>query len=301
MVLVAGATGLVGRELCRRLVNRHEPVRALVRETSDPARVAALQSLGVDIVRGDLRDPASLAAACRGVTAVVTTVSAMPFSYEAGVNDLATTDTAGSLALIEAARKAGVGQFVYTSFSGGIGLDFPLSRAKRAVEDALVEGGLAYTILRPSFFMEVWLSPVAGFDYANAKAVLYGDGGNPISWISTADVAEFAVQSLTLVSALDRRFELGGPEPLAPLQVVAIFEKAGGRPFEVQFVGDDGLRKQQESATDPFQASFAALQRCYARGEAIEMGRSTDTLPVRLTSVARYAETALGREPARAG
>ena len=64
---------------------------------------------------------------------------------------------------------AGVGQLVYTSFSGQMDLDFPLRNAKRVVEQHLKESGLTYTILRPSFFDEVWLSPALGFDAAKRE------------------------------------------------------------------------------------------------------------------------------------
>ena len=63
MILVAGATGLVGSEVCRRLSRRSRKVRALVRETSDAAKKKALQESGVTLVVGDLRDRDSLVAA----------------------------------------------------------------------------------------------------------------------------------------------------------------------------------------------------------------------------------------------
>ena len=301
MIFVAGATGLLGREVCHRLVERGATVQALVRPTADPAKVAGLVALGVEIAAGDLRDPASLATACRRTSAVITTVSAMPFSYEAGVNDLATTDRAGTTALIEAASRAGVEHFIYTSFSGGIDVEFPLGDAKRDVEHALIESGLAYTILRPSYFMEVWLSPATGFDALNAKAAIYGSGENPISWISIGDVAEFAARSVGLPAALDRTLELGGPEPLSPLQVVAIFERVGGRAFELQFVPEEVLVAQQQAAGDPFLASFAALQRAYARGDAVETGRILDVFPIRLTPVEEYAARVVGAAAVPAG
>lgn len=78
------------------------------------------------------------------------------------------------------------------------------------------QSGLTYTILRPSYFMEVWLSPVVGFDFPNATAQLYGSGRNPISWISLGDVARFAVESLDHPNARNATLELGGPEALSP-------------------------------------------------------------------------------------
>ena len=196
MNLIVGATGNLGSEICRQLAAKGKPVRALVRATSDPAKVAALRDCGAEPVQGDLRDPASLAAACQGVTAVISTVSSMPFSYQPGENDIQSVDLEGVKVLIDAAQAAGVQHLVYTSFTGNIELDFPLRNAKRAVEQYLKDSGLVYTILRPSYFMEAWLGPAVGFDYPNAKARVYGAGQSPISWISLLDVVQFAVESV---------------------------------------------------------------------------------------------------------
>ena len=304
MILVVGATGMVGGQVCRRLAARGIPARALVRATSDPAKVEALRGLGIDVVTGDVRDAASLAEACRQVTAVISTLSSMPFSYEPGVNDIATTDRDGLVRLIDAARDAGVRQFVYTSFSGNIDLSFPLRDAKRAVETHLRASGMRWTILRPSYFMEGWLSPAVGFDAPAATATLYGDGTSPISWISLADVASFAVASLDEPAAADATLELGGPQALAPLQVVRIFERLGGRTFPVQHVPVEALAAQQAAADDPMQQSFSGLMRCYALGDPIEMRSVLDAFPVHLTTVEEYAARTLevpGPAPATAG
>ena len=88
MILVVGATGMVGGEVCRRLAAAGAPVRALVRATSDPAKVEALQALGVEFTQGNLCDRASVDAACQSVRAVISTVSSMPFCHQPGVNDI---------------------------------------------------------------------------------------------------------------------------------------------------------------------------------------------------------------------
>ena len=289
MILVVGATGLVGGEVCRRLAAREIPARALVRATSDPAKVEALRTLGIEVVEGDLRDPASLTDACRDVSAVIDTVSSMPFAYQPGINDIATTDLEGALHLIDAAKAAGVERFVYTSFSGNIDLDFPLRNAKRTVEAYLKLSGLTYTILRPSYFMEVWLSPAVGFDPANAKATIYGTGANPISWIALGDVAEFAVRSLDAPAARNAILELGGPAALTPAQVVEIYERLHGRPFEVGYVPAEALAAQQAAAGDPMAQLFSGLMRCYADGDAIDMRATLRDFPVVLTSVDEHA------------
>ena len=299
MILVAGATGYLGGDICRRLTSAGRPVRALVRKTSDPGTVAALLKLGAEIVEGDLRDQSSLATACRGATAVVSTVTTTR-TRQPG-DGLATTDEQGQLALVEAAEAAGVKKFVYVSFSGGVGGDDALTHAKRTVEQRLARSRMRWTILRPTCFMEAWLSPALGFDFPNARATIYGSGRNRMSWISLGDVAAFAVIALDDPAADNQTIELGGPEALSPLEVVDIFEEIGGRPFEVQHVPEEALRAQAAGASDPMERAFATLMLGYANGDEIPMEETLERFPVKLTSVADYAHAALasaGAKPA---
>lgn len=289
MILVVGATGMLGGEVCRRLAAGGKPFRALVRPTSDPARVEGLRALGAEIVSGDLRDRTSLGRACHDSSAVITTVSSMPSSYEAGSNDIETTDLGGTQHLVDAARAAGVLRFVYTSLSGNIDLDCPLRNAKRTVEAYLKLSGLTYTILRPSCFMQVWLTPAVGFDPANASATIYGTGERPISWIHVSDVAEFAIRSVDAPGARNATLELGGPQPLTQLEAVRVFERAVGQPFTLQHVPEESLRERQQRATDPMERSFATLMRCVAAGDPIDMRAALAAIPVLLTSMEEYA------------
>ncbi len=301
MILVVGATGVVGGEICRRLIASGQPVRALVRDSSAPDKVAALQALGVETVVGDLRDGASLDAACRGVSAVITTAASMPYSYVPGQNDITTTDAAGTMRLVDAAIAAGAEHFTYTSFSSNLDIDTPLTQAKRAVEHHLIDSGLGYTILRPSCFMEAWLSPMVGFDPANGKATIYGTGAEPVSWIAVGDVAEFAVRSIDAPAARNTALELGGPDALSPLEVVRIFEEIGGRPLETQHVPVEALQAQQEAATDPMAQSFSGLMRAVAGGDRIDMASTLRVIPVPMTTVRDYARAVIGETAGAAG
>jgi uncharacterized protein YbjT (DUF2867 family) len=289
MILVVGATGMVGSEICKKLTAQGKPVKALVREMSDPAKVERLRAMGVTLVTGDVRDPVSLKAACQGATAVISTVSAMPFAYVPGQNDVESVDREGAKNLIDAAKAVGVSRFIYTSFSKNMNLDFPLRNAKRATEQYLKESGLIYTILRPGYFMEVWLSPAVGFDAANGKATIYGSGDQPISWISFQDVAQFAVEALDREAACNTTLEIGGPEMRSPHQVIHIYEQATGKNFETTHVPAEALEAQQAGADDPMQQSFIGLMRCYAAGDPIDMGETLKTFPVKMKTVEEFA------------
>jgi uncharacterized protein YbjT (DUF2867 family) len=291
MNLVVGATGMVGGEVCRLLAAMGKPVRALVRPAAEPAKVANLKSLGIEIVEGDLRDRASLDRACRGATAVITTASSMPFSWNPPENTIETVDLHGQIGLIDAARAAEVAHFISISFTPDA--NFPLRNAKRTVEAHLRQSGLTYTILRSSYFLEVWLSPAVGFDAANATMQIYGAGHNKISWIALSDVAQFAVASLDNPVARNATIALGGPEALSPLEVIRIFDQIGGRSFTVQHVPVEAIRAQQTAAPDQMQQSFAGLMLCYAAGDPIDMRATLQAFPIQLTSVKDYAQRVL--------
>ena len=156
-----------------------------------------------------------------------------------------------------------------------------------------MEENLGYTILRPTFYMEGWLSPLLGFDYKNAQARIYGAGRNPISWISFRDVAEFAARCVDNPDARGMILELGGPEPLAPLAVVRIFEEIGGRTFTVEHIPEDLLSAQFEQADDDVPKSVTGLMLDYASGDPKDMTEVLRTFPAQLTSVRDYATRVL--------
>lgn len=292
MRLVVGATGYLGGEICRRLVKEQQTVRALVRSTSDAAALDQLHSLGVALVEGDLKDPASLARACKDIDTVFSTATTTRTRQQG--DTIESADGQGQLNLVKAARESGVDRFIYVSYSGQIGTDDPLTLAKRSVEQAVRSSGMHYTILRPSCFMEAWLSPTLGFDFINAKASIFGQGVNKISWISLQDVAAFAVESLFNPAALDAVLELGGPEALSPHEVVSIFEEVGGRPYELLHLPEEGLVQQIATAQDSLQKTFSALMLSIARGDAINMEKTLKLFPLKLTSVRDYASRSVG-------
>ena len=289
MVLVVGATGLVGNEVCQRLRRLGEPVRALVRTTSSKDKIEALRSSGAELCVGDLKNPPSIAAACRGVDAVISTASST-LNRQPG-DSIESVDAEGQLNLVRTARDAKVNRFVFVSFRRTPGMSFPLAHAKEQVENAVKS--LNFTVVQSSWFMEVWLSPALGFDYRKGEARIYGPGTSPISWVSYRDVAEICAISLRHPAALRNTIEFGGPEALSPLEVVARFERISGTPFRLEHVSEQMLITQFEGATDPLQRSFAALMLGYLRGDAIDMTRVVDTFGIALSQVDEYARRVL--------
>jgi uncharacterized protein YbjT (DUF2867 family) len=293
MTLVVGATGLLGMEICRRLAAAGKPFRAMVRKTSDAAKKETLRKLGAEIVEADLKERQSLVGACHGATAVITTPTAIGSRQEG--DSFESVDLKGQRNLVDAARDAHVAQFVFISVAGDLGKGGgnPLIDAKRVVEDHLRRSGLVYTIVRPSFFMEIWLSPHLGFDPENARAAVYGSGEKEISFISLCDVAQFAVDSLSNPAARNAVIELGGPEALTQLQIVGIFEEIAGRPFEKQFVSEEDLQTRKAAAGTPVELTFADLTLAAARGNKIDMRETSQKFSFKPESVREYAAKVL--------
>lgn len=164
-ILVTGATGKVGSRLVKRLAQRGDHVRALVR---DAARAAHLRSDRVELVEGDLLDADSLGAAVRGVDAVVHCAAffrgATPEQAHA-VNDL------GTRHLANAARAASVGRFVFTS----TGLVYGPKGGRLAGEDDDCAPVDAYPLSKLA--AERFLLAVDGLDVRVLRLpFVYGDG-----------------------------------------------------------------------------------------------------------------------------
>jgi uncharacterized protein YbjT (DUF2867 family) len=290
MDLVVGATGLVGQQVALGLRRQGRAVRALVRGGAHHEKADPLISAGIEIVDADLTKPESLPSACAGAETVISTATSMPHGKDDGLRRV---DRDGTLALIDTAERSGVHHFVYTSYSGNIRMDSPLETAKRDCEDRLLAGKMRATILRPSYFMEMWLSPALGFDPASGRARIYGPGDAKVSYISFHDVVSFAVAATAKPPDSSVILEMGGPEPISQLDAVAIFEQKLGKKIETEKLPLAALEEQHRS-TDPLQKTFSALMIAYATGDVIPGSRETARrYGVALHSVVDYVKTFL--------
>ncbi|HKW61506.1 MAG TPA: NmrA family NAD(P)-binding protein [Candidatus Acidoferrum sp.] len=288
MDLVVGATGLVGGQIALGLRRQGRAVRALVRGGTRHEKAASLIAAGVEIIDADLTKAETLPAACAGIETVLCTATSMPQGKDDGLHRV---DRDGTLALIDTAESSGVQHFVYTSYSGNIRQDSPLETAKRDCEKRLLAARMRFTILRPSYFMEMWLSPALGFDPASGRVRVYGSGEAKVSYISFHDVVDFALAVASNPSHPSAFLEMGGPEPLSQLDAVAVFGRLLGRKCEVERVPLAALEEQHRS-TDPLQKTFAALMIGYAKGDAIPGSLETARqYGVTLHSVSDYAAT----------
>jgi uncharacterized protein YbjT (DUF2867 family) len=229
-VLVVGATGVLGAQVVRRLMDRGGvAVRALART---PAKAAALAALGVETVPGDLTDAASLERACRGVQRVFVAAHGL---IGRGRQASEHVDDRGHRALISVARQAGVRRFVYTS-ARGASPSHPIDffRTKHNIEQALLDSGLDAVILRPSAFMEQHVHEFNGKSVLETgKAKLVGPGARPRNFVCAEDVARFAVRALLEDPPPFRRIEIGGPGNYTNGDVAALYARMAGIPARV--------------------------------------------------------------------
>jgi uncharacterized protein YbjT (DUF2867 family) len=179
-ILVVGAAGVVGGENALKLRKRRHHVAALLRQGARHPAAQGLIDAGIAIVEGDLTDPESLATVVHGFDTVVCTAISMPSGAHDG---LKCVDLEGPLSLIETAERARVKRFVYVSYSGNIREDSPLQTTKRDCESRLLVGKMQALLLRPSYFVEMWLSPSLGFDAIGGTARIYGTGEAKTSYI----------------------------------------------------------------------------------------------------------------------
>lgn len=278
-IAVAGATGALGSRICAALVAGGADVRALVRDPATPA-ARRLADSGVEVTAADLTigvPPGGL----DGVVSVVSTVTSFPRS-----NAIDAVDRDANLRLVDACEAAGVGRFVFVSFKP-IALDFPLQQAKRAVEARLRQSTLDAVVLRPGKFMDVWFSPLCGFEPTARRATLFGEANAPVTWIAVRDVARIAAQAA--LGHGEGTIELGGPEALSQRDVVALYEELSGATWERKTLTVAELERMHREGEDDLVRSLGALML-----EA-HLGATTDPLsfapvfPGRLTTVREFA------------
>jgi uncharacterized protein YbjT (DUF2867 family) len=211
MILVAGATGFIGPKIVHALRAEDRPVRVLARNPKDAETLARW---GCEIVQGDMTDPASLRPAVEGCEAVidlVAIISGKPEQFDRVMIQ-------GTRDLVAAAKEAGASRFVLMSALGVSERSkdlTPYFHAKWDEEQAVQSSGLDYTIFRPSFVFggdggslpiyirQVRWSPVV---------TVIGDGKRRLQPIWVDDVAAFFAKSLSMPDALNRTFELAGPD-----------------------------------------------------------------------------------------
>lgn len=197
MILISGATGGIGGEICRLLGATDTPFRTMARQQ---AQVDAFRAKGIDAVPGDFDRPETLPAAMQGVDTLflITPPTERQFAQET--------------AAIDAARDAGVRRIVKLSASdANIRSTVPWAQTHARIDHHLRASGIDWTILKPTAFMQNFL----WFKDAIARGFLpQVAGSGSVSWVDTRDVARVAATVLREDSHSRATYFLTGPETL---------------------------------------------------------------------------------------
>jgi uncharacterized protein YbjT (DUF2867 family) len=214
LVLVIGATGVMGREVMRSLDGRCR-LRALVHSDVSDAEIARRYPRAERVQR-DLLDAGSLQPAFAGVDRVFLLTPSVPEQLRLEENALA------------AALAAKVRRIVYVS-STDVGWEIELSAAHRVIERRLAESGVGHTVLRPEYLLNNLLGEVE--DLARGRLVApSGDGRCP--FVDARDVGAVAASVLLAADPPPGPLEVTGPESLSFTQLATRLQAALGRPVE---------------------------------------------------------------------
>ena len=235
MILVTGATGKVGSELVRLLAEQGAPARALIHS---PDKAAPIQRLGLEVAVGDYEQPDTLDAAMKGCDQLFVLSPPTPRQPQQEQH------------VIDAAKRAGVAHVVKQSVPwADPDAAVVFSRWHGQIEQHLAESGLAYTLLRPSNFMQNFLmsaQPVAD------QGILYGmTGEGRVGYIDTRDVAAVAAELLTSPGHQGTSYTLTGPEALSAAEVAERLSAATGRQVRSVDLGPDAFRQALAGAGLP--------------------------------------------------
>lgn len=226
MILATGATGFVGRHLVERLRERNEPMRLLARGEA-AARMSGATS---ETVRGDVTDSASLHHAMDGVDTVIHLVAVIT---EKGDRTYQRINVEGTRNVVAAAKAAGVTRFLHISGNGA--QDNPRYRflqSKWRGEQAVIESGIPYSILRPSLIFgegDQFFNTLATLVRLNPIVPIVGDGKSLFQPIWAEDVCTCFLKMLDDDAYLGRGIDVGGPEQLSYEEMIDIVMRVLGK------------------------------------------------------------------------
>jgi NADH dehydrogenase len=293
MILILGATGLLGGRITRQVLQDRQDIRILVRPNSP---YHPLVEAGAQPVFGDLKDPRSLAPALAGIATVVATASA---GQRGGDDTIESVDLVGNQGLIDAAAQAGVRQFIFVStIASDPNSPAPLFRAKGKAEARLRDSGMDYTILALNGIMDVVLPMIVGGPVrAGLPVTLVGEGRRRHSWAAAADAAAFAVAAIGHPAAMNQRLVIGGPEAVSWRDVVATYERVLGRPIPVRTIALGELLPNLPPVPGLANTLSGVMAFLETFDSPIEMAETARTFGVRLTSLEEFVRQEMASAP----
>ncbi len=223
-VLIVGATGTLGRQIARRVLDEGHQVRCLVRGFQ---RAAFLKEWGAELVRGSLCAPDTLEPALKDMDAVIDVATART------TDSIWEVDWEGKVALIQAAHAAGIKRYIFFSIlNAELYSHVPLMDVKRCTEEFLKTSGLNYTILRPCGFLQGLIGQYA-IPILEKQAVWVTGESSPIAYMDTQDIAKFATQTLTNSATENGTFPVVGSRAWSTSEIIQVCEKLSGQEAKV--------------------------------------------------------------------
>ncbi|HVT44665.1 MAG TPA: NmrA family NAD(P)-binding protein [Thermoanaerobaculia bacterium] len=238
-ILVTGATGQQGGSTANELLELGFRIRALTRKPNDP-KARALAERGAEIVQGDFDDPPSIERALAGVDGIF----AVQNTWEAGVEG----EEAQGKRMVALAKDAGIRQYVYTSVgSAHRNTGIPHFDNKWRVEETVRGAGFpSYTIFRPVFFMDNFLSPWFLPGIQEGKLRMGIDPATRLQMIAVRDIGKFVVKAFTGPEEMNRReIDLAGDERTGP-ETAKVLSRVLGRSIEFERVPIEQVRAWSE-------------------------------------------------------
>jgi len=225
-ILIVGATGTLGRQVARRALDEGYKVRCLVR---NPQKATFLKEWGAEIVQGNLCYSQTLPPALEGVTAVIDAATARPTD----ALSIKQIDWDGKVALIQAAKTAGVERFIFFSILDAEKYpNVPLMEIKHCTELFLDEAGLNYTILRLCGFMQGLIGQYA-IPILEGQAVWITGEASPVAYMDTQDIAKFAVRALSMPETEKQTFPVVGTRAWSADEIINLCERLTGKQARV--------------------------------------------------------------------
>jgi NADH dehydrogenase len=231
MILVSGGTGFVGSAVVKELLRRGENVAVLGR---DAAKIRRRLGTDVEPRPADVRDPASLGPAMRGIDLVINAVQFpnSPIENRRKGWTFEEVDLKGTRNQVDAARGAGVRRFVYVSGAGArADAEKHWYRYKWEAESYLQRSGLQWVAIRPTWIYgpeDVSLNRFLGFARRLPFVPMFGDGKQAMQPLFVDDAARVVVDAALAPECANKLFELGGPEVMSMNDVVRAALAAAG-------------------------------------------------------------------------
>ena len=217
MILITGATGRTGKEAAQQLVAKGVKVRALVR---NPAKAAALQAAGVELAPGDAGDAAAVRRALEGVSGIA-------IILPNGESQLALEKQLATLA-----AEAGVAHIVKVSSVESVpGAPNPVHRTHWESEEHIRSLGKAWTMVRPSFYLQNFLSNAATIKADGKFYYPFGDKGAAVL-TDSRDAGFFVAHVLSTPGHANKSYDITSHELLSFHQIAAVFTQELGRRIE---------------------------------------------------------------------